>query len=126
MTDFNDKTTTIQELRDIVKQFVAERDWKEYHTPKNLSMSIAIEAAELMEKFQFVESDESFEIAKSHKEEVAHELVDVLAYVLNFANACDIDLSSYCVEKIALNRKKYPIEKARGSYGKYTKLKNKK
>lgn len=121
----NDTSTTIQELKDVVKKFVADRDWKEYHTPKNLSMSIAIEAAELMEKFQFVESEESFEIVKKHKEEVAHELVDVLGYILNFANACDIDVSSYFVEKIKLNEKKYPVEVAKGSYGKYTKLNKK-
>ncbi len=120
--NFNDKETTIQELKDIIKKFVVEREWTEYHTPKNLSMSIAIEAAELMEKFQFVTSEESFEIAQKHKQEVAHERFDVLGYVLNFANACNIDLSSYCVEKITLNEKKYPIEVAKGSYGKYTKI----
>lgn len=119
---FNDKDTTLQALKDIIKKFVVERDWTQYHTPKNLSMSIAIEAAELMEKFQFVESDESFEIVQKYKEEVAHELADVLSYVLNFANACDIDLSSYFVEKMALSAKKYPADIAKGSYGKYTKL----
>lgn len=119
---FHDKSTTLQELKDINKKFVEEREWTEYHTPKNLSMSIAIEAAELMEKFQFVDNKESFEIAQKHKEEIAHELVDVLGYVVNFANACNIDLSSYFVEKVALNAKKYPVEVAKGSYGKYTKL----
>jgi dCTP diphosphatase len=122
---FNDKDTTIQELKEVIKKFVADREWKEYHTPKNLSMSIAIEAAELMEKFQFVSNEESFEIARKYKEEVAHELVDVLGYLLNFANACDIDVSSYFVEKVALNEKKYPIDIAKGSYGKYTKLNKK-
>lgn len=121
----NDIDTTVQELKEIAKKFVADRDWTQYHTPKNLSMSIAIEAAELMEKFQFIESDESFQIAQKHKEEVAHELVDVLGYVINFANACDIDLSSYFVEKMKLNEKKYPVDIAKGSYGKYTKLQKK-
>ncbi len=119
---FHDNETTIQELKDIIKKFVMDREWKEYHTPKNLSMSIAIEAAELMEKFQFVSNEESYEIAQKYKEEVAYELVDVLGYVINFANACDIDLSSYFVEKVKLNEKKYPVESAKGSYGKYTKL----
>ena len=121
-TKFNDKDTTVQVLKDVIKKFVVERDWTQYHTPKNLSMSIAIEAAELMEKFQFVESDESFEIVKKHKQEVAHELVDILSYVLNFANACDIDVSSYFVEKMALSAQKYPVDVAKGDYGKYTKL----
>ncbi len=117
-----DNATTVQELKDIIKRFVTERDWTQYHNPKNLSMSMAIEAAELMEKFQFVSNEESIEIAQSHKQEIAHELCDVLAYVLSFANAADIDLSSYFTEKIELNRQKYPIEKSKGSFGKYTKL----
>ncbi len=118
----NDAHVTVQELRDIIKQFVTERDWMQYHNPKNLSMSIAIEAAELMEKFQFVSNEESIALSQSHKQEIAHELCDVLGYVLNFANAADIDLSSYFVEKMALNRKKYPIQIAKGEYAKYTKL----
>ncbi len=120
--EINDQITTIKELRDSIKQFVVERDWTQYHDPKSLSMGIAIEAAELMEKFQFLTNEESFEVAKNHKDEVAHELCDVLGYVLNFANATDIDLSSYFVEKMEMNRKKYPVEKAKGAYGKYTKL----
>lgn len=119
-----DRKTTVQQLKDIMQQFVTERDWLQYHDPKNLSMSIAIEAAELMEKFQFLSNEESIKIAQSHKQEIAHELVDVLGYVLNFANACDIDLSSTFEEKMALNVKKYPVDIASGSYGKYTKLKN--
>ena len=117
-----DTETTIKELREIMNQFVSERDWLPYHSPKNLSMSMAIEAAELMEKFQFVSPEESIKLAQSHKQEIAHELCDVLAYVLSFANAADIDLTTHFIEKMALNRKKYPIEKAKGSFGKYTKL----
>jgi dCTP diphosphatase len=119
----NDITITIQTLKEHMAQFVAERDWQQFHTPKNLSMSIAIEAAELMEKFQFVDTQESVAIAQKYKEEVAHELVDVLCYVLSFANACAIDLSSTCIQKIALNAQKYPADRARGDYAKYIKLK---
>ncbi len=118
----NDSEITVKELRNIIKQFVTERDWMQYHNPKNLSMSMAIEAAELMEKFQFVSNEESIELAQSHKQEIAHELCDVLAYVLSFANATDIDLSTYFMEKMELNSQKYPVEKAKGSFGKYTKL----
>ena len=120
---YKDSETQIQELKDIIQQFVVERKWLQFHTPKNLSMSIAIEAGELMEKFQFVESEESFQIVKEHKEEVAHELVDVLAYICSFANVCEIDLAYYFTQKMGLNRKKYPVELAQGDYGKYTKLK---
>ncbi len=122
----SDRIVIIQELKDTIKQFVAERDWMQYHNPKSLSMSIAIEAGELMEKFQFLTNEESFEIAKSHKDEVAHELCDVLSYVLNFANIADIDLSAYFEEKMKMNRNKYSIEEAKGAYGKYTKLLTKK
>ena len=82
----HDSKVTVQELRDFMKKFVAERDWTQYHTPKNLSMSIAVEAAELMEKFQFVSNEESIELAQSHKQEIAYELCDVFAYLLSFAN----------------------------------------
>jgi dCTP diphosphatase len=118
----HDSKVTVQELRDFMKKFVAERDWTQYHTPKNLSMSIAVEAAELMEKFQFVSNEESIELAQSHKQEIAYELCDVFAYLLSFANAANIDLSSYYMEKMALNAKKYPADVAKGAYAKYTKL----
>ena len=118
----NDKIMTIAQLKEIIKKFADERDWSQFHDPKNLSMSIAIEAAELMEKFQFVSNQESIELAKTNKTEIAHELVDVLSYVLSFANRCDIDLSSTLEEKMVLNRKKYPVELAKGSHLKYSKL----
>ena len=119
---YTDKATTLQELKDFMGKFVEERDWTRFHAPKNLSMSIAIEAAELMEKFQFLTNEESIKIAQTHKEEVAHELVDVLAYMLSFANMCDIDLTATYMEKMKLNAKKYTVELAKGDFGKYTKL----
>lgn len=122
----NDKETSIQELKNIIDQFVSERNWQEYHSPKNLSMSIAIEAAELMEKFQFFSNEESVDIAKEHKQEVAHELVDVLAYVISFANTVDIDIISTFKEKMALNIKKYPLEKTKQGFGRHVKLTSKK
>ena len=73
---YADTITTLQELKEYMGNFVDERDWTRYHSPKNLSMSIAIEAAELMEKFQFISQEESHKIAQSHKQEVAYELVD--------------------------------------------------
>ena len=119
----HDESTTIQELKDRIKQFVDERDWSQFHNPKNLSMSIAIEAAELMEKFQFVSQRESAEIVQLHQQEIAHELVDILAYIMSFANVSGIDIASRYHEKMQRNAQKYPAERARGDYGKYTKLK---
>lgn len=119
----NDADTSIQELKEIIATFIKERDWQQFHTPKNLSMSIAIEAAELMEKFQFVSPEESITLAQSHKSEIAHELVDVLAYIMSFANVAGIDIASTYREKMALNGKKYPANASKGDFGKYTKLK---
>ncbi len=120
----NDKKVTIQQIKDLATQFAKERDWEQFHDPKNLSMSISIEAAELMEKFQFFTNEESVQIAQSYKEQVSHELADVLAYVLRFSAMTGIDLASTLAEKIKLNEKKYPIQKVKGNdYGKYTKLK---
>ena len=119
---YTDNVTTLQELKEYMGKFVDERDWTRFHSPKNLSASIAIEAAELMEKFQFLSEEESYKIAQSHKQEVAYELVDVLAYMLSFANQCDIDLSATYMEKMKLNAKKYTVERAKGDFGKYTKL----
>ena len=120
---YTDTITTLQELKEYMRNFVNERDWTRYHSPKNLSMSIAIEAAELMEKFQFLSEEESYKIAQSHKQEVAHELIDVLTYILSFANQCDIDLSATYLDKMKLNAQKYTVERAKGEFGKYTKLK---
>ncbi len=119
---YTDTITTLQELKDFMRNFVNERNWSRFHTPKSLSMSIAIEAAELMEKFQFLTNEESIKIAKTHKEEVAYELVDVLTYILSFANQCDIDLSATYKQKMGLNAQKHTVERSGGDYGKYTKL----
>jgi NTP pyrophosphatase (non-canonical NTP hydrolase) len=73
-------------------------------------MAIAIEAAELMEKFQFVSEVQSFEVAKKYKDQVAYELIDIFVYMLNFANTADIDIAKYFYEKMAINSKRFPIE----------------
>lgn len=106
-----DQTVTLAELKTFIKNFVETRDWQKGHNPKNLSMSIAIEAAELMEKFQFVNNEESMKIANINKQEVAHEFIDILVYMLNFANACDIDIATYFYEKMAINAQRFPIKK---------------
>jgi len=122
MKNFSDTKTTIHDLKAKILEFTQERDWAQFHTPKNLSMSIAIEAAELMEKFQFLTSEESKEIVKTNREEIQEELADVLTYVVSFANACNIDLAAAFEDKMHKNSKKYPAELCKGSYGKYTKL----
>ena len=112
-----DDATTVKELREIVRQFVAERDWKQFHSPKNLSMALAIEAGELMEHFQWISPEKSRDLDKAAKLEAAEELADVLCYALAIANEMDIDLASTLQAKMVKNRVKYPAEEFRGRYG---------
>ena len=114
----NDKTTTICELEEIMADFVRQRDWEKYHEPKNLAMSIAIEAGELMELFQWSDHGKSHSFLSNarNKTMVAHEMADVLAYLLSLANVTGIDLASSFREKMALNKRKYPVETTKGHY----------
>lgn len=114
-----DKQTTVAALRAVVAEFVAERDWRQFHTPKNLSMSLAIEAAELMEHFQWLTPRESRELAQEPDKlaEVGDELSDILCYALALANELGIDVAVAFERKMAANRKKYPADEYRGRYG---------
>jgi NTP pyrophosphatase (non-canonical NTP hydrolase) len=114
----NDDSTTIQELRELVDQFVTERDWHQFHHPKNLAMSIAIEAAELMEVFQWVTSEKSREmvLSEDNKIKMTEELADVFIYCLNFANATGLDITSAVIAKVGKNARKYPVGRYRGHY----------
>ena len=118
----NDTKTTIQELKDKMAQFVTEREWDQFHAPKNLSMAIAAEAAELMEKFLWVDSTASRKEVDANCQEIEDELADIIMASLAFANACDIDISGAFERKLALTKKKYPIEKVKGRSVKYTDL----
>jgi len=109
----SDENTTIQKLKEKVAQFVGERNWERYHSPKNLSMTIAIEAAELMEKFQWIDEDESYKEIVCNKKEIEEELADVFSAVLSFAYFNEIDLSEAFVRKMMANAQKYPIEKVK-------------
>lgn len=114
----DDERTTVGELREMVRRFVDERDWSQFHDPKNLSMAIAIEAAELMEHFQWLRSDQLAEETRSPEQvrEIGEELADVLCFALSLANAMDIDVSSAIAAKIEKNRAKYPPERFRGRF----------
>ena len=115
-----DSKKTIQELKDIAAQFIKERDWNQYHSPKNLSMNISIEAAELMEKFLWLTTQESIEEIDKNRQEISDELADVLFGVLCFADVAKIDLSQAFEHKLAEAAKKYPVEKVKGKHEKYT------
>lgn len=114
-----DNSTTLAELRDIVRQFVDERDWRQFHAPKNLSMSLAIEAAELMEHFQWIDVPQSRAAASDPAKiaAIGEELADVLCYALALANELDLDLATIVKDKMAKNAAKYPAEEFRGRYG---------
>ena len=111
----------LESLRNKINQFVAERDWAQFHTPKNLAMAMIVEAAELVEQFQWDTPLESQQLSPEKREAVAHELADTFVYLLRIAEVLEIDLIAATNEKIALNALKYPVDKARGSNAKYTK-----
>lgn len=114
-----DRTTVIQELRAQIREFVTERDWEKYHHPKNLAMSIAIEAAELMEHFQWLSEDECQARVErpETRAQVEDELADVLIYALAFANAIGTDISQIVHRKMGANRKRFPASEVRGTLG---------
>jgi len=115
----SDDQTTIAELRELVRAFVDERDWRQFHAPKNLSMSLAIEAAELMEHFQWISGEASRELANDPAKVAAagEELADVLCYALALANELGLDVSEAVQAKMVKNRQKYPAQEYRGRYG---------
>ncbi len=114
----SDDSTTIAQLRRQVAAFVAERHWERYHDAKNLSMAIAIEAAELMEHFQWVRNEELGELLRDsgRRTQIADELADILAFLLALSNVTGIDLASALTAKMAKNAIKYPAETFRGRY----------
>jgi len=113
-----DQTTSVAELRDAWVQFVREREWEQFHSPKNLVMALACEAAELMEHFLWIDNDASRQEAEDPRvrERIADELADVTGVVLALCNALGFDLSDIVRHKMAKNVLKYPVEKSRGRY----------
>lgn len=105
-----DQEVCIQTLKDAVHYFVSERNWERYHSPKNLSMSIAIEAGELMERFQWLTIEESRAIAKEPDklDKVKDEMADIAIYLLSLSNTLNIDLSAAILEKLERNKERYP------------------
>ena len=117
-----DSTTTLADLRDLVLRFVADRDWNQFHSPKNLAAALSVEAAELLEPFQWLTEEQSRNLSPEKLEAVREEIADVLIYLIRLADKLDIDLLQAARDKIVENAAKYPVEKARGSMRKYTDL----
>src|SRR3954462_8859604 len=124
MAALHDSATTISELKSRVLAFARERDWEQFHSPKNLSMALAAESGELMEHFLWSTPEESRGVAADHakREKIAEELADVIIYALEFANVTGLDVAAAIEAKMAANARKYPVEKARGRADKYTDL----
>jgi len=114
------KIVSIETLRDRLREFARERDWDQFHTPKNLSMALIAEAAELVEHFQWVEGDKSHLLEEKVRPSVEEELADIFIYLVRIADKLDIDLYKAAGRKIAINARKYPADKVRGSARKYT------
>jgi NTP pyrophosphatase (non-canonical NTP hydrolase) len=111
------------QLRDLVRQFVDERDWDQFHTPKNLSAALAVEAAELLEHFQWLQHGRADELGDARLGEVKHEMADVLVYLVRLADKLDVDLMAAVQEKMVINRAKYPADQVRGDARKYDEYK---
>jgi dCTP diphosphatase len=113
-----DSQTTVGVLRQAVANFVNDRDWRPFHSPKNLSMSIAIEAAELMERFQWLTTEEAVAAGEKSDERaaVADELADIIIYCLSLSNALDLDITSAVLGKLQTNERRYPADQFRGRF----------
>lgn len=113
-----DAAATIAELKDLVRRFVDERAWQPFHSPKNLAMGIAVEAAELMECFLWLDLPASYDAARepAMREAIADEMADVFCYLLNLSNVIGIDLSEALRVKMVKNALKYPAEKYKGKF----------
>ena len=112
----------IDNLRNQLRTFAADRDWDQFHSPKNLASALAVEAAELLENFQWLTEAESQQLQPEALAAVRAEVADVLLYLIRISDKLGIDLIAAANAKIVLNAKKYPVEKARGNSKKYSEL----
>ncbi len=121
-----DRKTSIYQLRQLIQDFVDERDWRKYHNPKDLAISIAIEAAELMELFQWVSERKVEKVLEDAERftRLEEELADIIILCFNLANVLDVDVAKAVTKKVEKNRAKYPVDLVKGNYKKYTQLKD--
>jgi NTP pyrophosphatase (non-canonical NTP hydrolase) len=114
------KPQSLQKLAEHLRQFAAERDWEQFHSPKNLAMALSVEVAEIVEHFQWLTEEQSRELDAAKREEVEHELADALIYLVRLADQLQIDLLEAAERKLSVNETKYPAERVRGSARKYS------
>ncbi len=118
--DPGDAAGTLEGLRDALRQFALDRDWDQFHSPKNLATALTVEAAELLEHFQWLKDGSAAELPPGKHGMVREELADVLLYLIRLADKLEVDLVAAARDKLEVNARKYPVEKARGSSRKYT------
>jgi NTP pyrophosphatase (non-canonical NTP hydrolase) len=112
----------LRDLRDRLRAFASARDWAKFHSPKNLAIALSVEAAELLEHFQWVSDEDSFEMPQDKLAKIDKELADVFLYLIRLADKLNVDLLRSAERKIEENALKYPVEKSRGNAKKYTEL----
>jgi dCTP diphosphatase len=117
-----ERPMSLEELRGALRRFASDRDWDQFHSPKNLAIALSVEAAELLEHFQWTAEDGQGSLAPDRHAKVGEEIADVLLYLVRLADKLNIDLLAEATQKIQVNAAKYPVEKARGSSKKYTEL----
>lgn len=110
----------LEALRSALRAFAAERDWDQFHSPKNISMALSVEVAELVEHFQWLTEAESHTLPPETTEQVAHEIADIQIYLVRLADKLGVDIDAAVTAKLEINERKYPADKARGSAAKYT------
>jgi NTP pyrophosphatase (non-canonical NTP hydrolase) len=110
----------IENLKLRLRDFADLRDWNQFHSPKNLAMALSVEAAEIVEHFQWLTEDQSMKLSPDKLDDVSSELADTLLYLVRLADKLDIDLLAAAQAKIEMNGKKYPVDQSRGNARKYT------
>jgi dCTP diphosphatase len=115
---------SLDTLRLRIREFAQARDWERFHTPKNLVMALSVEASELLEPFQWLTAEQSQQLGPEQREAVRQEIADVLIYLTRLADLLEIDLLDAAADKLALNARKYPVERSHGNATKYSDFKN--
>ena len=118
--DQRETASELVAMRDMLREFVRERDWSRFHSPKNLAAALSVEASELLEPFTWLATGDRTELDESKLQAIRHEMADVLAYLVMLADSLDVDQHRALIEKMALNRSKYPAHKVKGDARKYT------
>ena len=118
----NDTNTNLQQIKEIATELVNQREWGQFHTPKDLSMNLSVESNELLEKFLWITSKASFEEIDKNRQEIEDEIGDILFSIVRFCSVSNIDTTKAFLQKIEKIKQKYPIEKSKGKHEKYNKL----